>query len=372
MANIVPHPSGFIEEGDVQVIRNVAAEAEKMGMLHPEQLQVIYKRQWFKLLVPQIYTGQQITLPRLVRLQEAISWADGSTGWVVTLCSGAGWFGGFISPKTAHVVFSQYGVCLAGSGAAGGTADITATGYTVNGTWKYASGAHHATHITANCIIKKDGEPILDDTGQPLILPFIFDKKDIRILPAWKYTGMVATGSDAFEVKNLGVEANRQFKIDPSATIVSDPLYHYPFLQLAEATLSVNLSGMAIHFMDLCEGIFYEKIRQPKLTDEQKVLLISELDRSKSNINMARERFFETVDQSWDTIQNDTIISDEQLNRVSVASRRLAHQSREIVDWLYPLCGLVAASTDTEINRTWRDLHTASQHSLLTFAASEL
>jgi alkylation response protein AidB-like acyl-CoA dehydrogenase len=372
MENIVPHPSSFIEEQDVQTIRIAAVEAEKMGMLHPEQLRVIYKRQWFKLLVPQIYTGQQITLPRLVRLQEAISWADGSTGWVVTLCSGAGWFGGFISPEIAHQVFNDPDVCLAGSGAAGGTADITATGYIVNGSWKYASGAHHATHITANCIIKKDGEPVLNDTGQPLILPFIFDKKDVNILPAWKYTGMVATGSDAFEVKNLGVEANLQFKIDPSAAVVHDPLYCYPFLQLAEATLAVNLSGMAIHFMDLCEGIFQEKVRQPRLRDEQKVHLMNELDRSKNNINLARERFFKTVDQSWDAIQNDPIVPDGQLNRVSVASLRLAQLSREIVDRLYPFCGLVAASTDTEINRVWRDLHTASQHSLLTFAAPEL
>jgi alkylation response protein AidB-like acyl-CoA dehydrogenase len=370
MENTVPHPSKFIDKTDVNTIRNTAVEAEQMGMLYPEQLRVVYRNKWFKLLVPQLYTGLQISLPDLVRLQEAISWTDGSTGWVVTLCSGAGWFGGFISPEIADL-FNDPKVCLAGSGATGGTADITETGYIINGTWKYASGAHHATHITANCIITKNGEPVLDDNGEPLILPFIFDKKDVTILPAWKYIGMVATGSDAFEIKNLEVVANRQFKIDPSATIVPEPLYQYPFLQLAEATLVVNLSGIAIHFMDLCEGIFQDKIKQPRLTDGQKVVLISELDRAKNNMNLARERFFEAVDQSWDAIKKNNAVPDKQLKKVSLTSRRLAQLARETVDRLYPLCGLMAASTDTEINRAWRDLHTASQHALLTFTDPE-
>jgi alkylation response protein AidB-like acyl-CoA dehydrogenase len=370
MENTVPHPSRFIDENDINIIRNTAPEAEQMGMLHPEQLRVVYDNKWFKLLVPRAYTGLQISLPNLVRLQEAISWTDGSTGWVVTLCSGAGWFGGFTSPEIADL-FNNPKVCLAGSGAAGGTADITDTGYIINGTWKYASGAHHATHITANCIIRKDGVPVLGNEGEPLILPFIFDKKDVTILLAWKYIGMVATGSDAFEVKNLEVAANRQFKIDPLAAIVQEPLYQYPFLQLAEATLAVNLSGIAIHFMDLCEGIFQDKIKQPRLTDGQKVILINELDRSKNNINHARERFFEAVDQSWDAIMKDDAVPDEYLKRISITSRRLAQLARETVDRLYPLCGLMAASTETEINRAWRDLHTASQHALLTFADPE-
>jgi hypothetical protein len=40
--------------------------------------------------------------------------------------------------------------------------------------------------------------------------------------------------------------------------------------------------------------------------------------------------------------------------------------SRHAVDTLYPYCGLVAASADSDINRVWRDFHTASQHALLT------
>jgi alkylation response protein AidB-like acyl-CoA dehydrogenase len=368
MENTIPHPSAFINIGDVDIIRGTAPQAEQTGMLHPDQLEVIYRRKWFRLLVPEIYSGLQISLPDLVRLQEAISWTDGSTGWVVTLCSGAGWFGGFISPEVSQTVFNSNNVCLAGSGAASGTAEITDNGYLINGTWKYATGAHHATHITANCIIKEGNKTVLDADGEPLVLPFIFDKEDVNVLPAWKYIGMVATGSDSFEVKNLEITVDRQFKIDSAAAVVNDPLYRYPFLQLAEATLAVNLSGLAIHFMDLCENVFNEKAKQPRLTNGQKELLTDVLESSRTAINLLRKDFFEAVDQSWHTIMEHAAVPDDQLTHVSITSRKLAHAARENVDRLYPLCGLIAAKTDTNINRVWRDLHTASQHSLLTFA----
>ncbi|ASU32591.1 acyl-CoA dehydrogenase family protein [Mucilaginibacter xinganensis] len=371
MENTISHPSAFIEVEAVNTIRNNAPAAEQLGMLHPEQLQVIYKQQWFKLLVPEVYSGKQVTLLQLLQLQEAVSWADGSTGWVVTLCNGAGWFGGFIDPELSTGIFSDITVCLAGSGAVCGTAEINENGYKINGTWKYASGAHHATHITANCRITKNGETVLADDGEPLILPFIFDKKDVHILPAWKYMGMVATGSDAFEVKDLDVMPNRQFKIDSKAAVVKAPLYLYPFLQLAEATIAVNLSGMAIHFIDLCEDIFHEKIRQPRITNGQRTFLITELNRIKNELDVLRVDFFETATQSWEAVQSVGSIPQELLDQVSMVSRKLAHFSREGIDQLYPLCGLAAAAAGSEINRAWRDLHTASQHALITFGFSQ-
>jgi len=201
------------------------------------------------------------------------------------------------------------------------------------------------------------------------VRPFIFDKKDVTILPAWKYVGMVATGSDSFTIKNLEVPLNRQFKIDATAAVIAAPLYWYPFLQLAEATLAVNLSGIAIHFIDLCENIFLEKIKQPRLTNEQKEFLMDELGNAKNELDLIRSDFFEVVEQSWDAIQADCTIPQDILHQVSINSRQLAHFSRESVDRLYSLCGLAAAKSETEINRAWRDLHTASQHALLTFDA---
>ena len=82
--NSLAHPSTFIEADWYKTIRGSAKEAEEMGMLHPQQLELIYQHKWFKALLPVEYGGLDLSLPSLVRLQEALSWADGSFGWVFT------------------------------------------------------------------------------------------------------------------------------------------------------------------------------------------------------------------------------------------------------------------------------------------------
>jgi alkylation response protein AidB-like acyl-CoA dehydrogenase len=358
----VHHPSNLLEPGWVSLIRDAAPAAEKAGRLEPCQLDLIYSQGWFKLLITKALGGLQMDLPGLLRLEEALSWADGSLGWVVTLCCGAGWFGGFIEQTFAANEFAADRVCLAGSGAPGGVAELTDEGYIINGRWNYASGAAHATHLTANCIVQQNGIPLSQPDGEPLILPFIFRSNEVTVLPAWKYMGMMATGSDAFEVKTLFVDPVRQFKIDPRQNNTGAQVYDYPFLQLAETTLSVNLAGMSIHFMDLCETIFSGKIQHKKLTVLQENLLWKTLESAKVNVELIRHKFYTAVDSSWNNKENAAA-----LQHVSVLSRQLARTALNAVDALYPYCGLEAAGTTSAINRVWRDIHTASQHALLTF-----
>jgi alkylation response protein AidB-like acyl-CoA dehydrogenase len=363
----IEHPSKLMNPEWVHVIRSAATEAESAGKLTAEQLSLIYEQQWFKLLVPEIYSGPEMTVPVLVQLEESISWANGSVGWVVTLCAGAGWFGGFFEPDIAKKIFERPDACLAGSGAAMGEALITGDGYMVSGRWPYASGAHHATHFTANCIIKNDEGIVKDDAGQPLVRAFIFDAKDVTISPTWKYMGMMATGTDAFSVENLFVTQEQCFRIDARHAIVTSPLYQYPFLQLAEATIAANLSGMAIHFIDCCKEIFAEKQNQKNMEERHKSLLNSLLIEQENRLNSSRELFYQAINKSWDKMITASI-DELSLAEVSNTSKQLAKMARECVDTLYPYCGLIAAARSSEINQVWRDLHTASQHSLLTFA----
>ncbi|MCJ8210589.1 acyl-CoA dehydrogenase [Mucilaginibacter sp. RS28] len=360
------HPSELLKPEWVKIIRGEAMAAEQAGLLQAGQLELIYQQQWFKILVPKIYGGLELPLPEVVRLEEAFAWADGSLGWVITLCAGAGWFGGFLQPKVAEQIFADPKACLAGSGASTGTALKTADGYQLSGSWKYASGIKHATHFTANCIIRQGEETLPDADGNPLIIPFVIDRADAELIPAWKYVGMMGTGSHAFKMNEVKVPASRSFKIEAESAVVKNPLYTYPFLQLAETTLAANLSGMALHFIDLCEPIFEERIQIKKLTAYQHSVLKEALQEEKENLRNLRRFFYEALDQSWNSFTSGKH-TEAELKTVSQTSRVLALASRESVDRLYPYCGLIAASPDTEINQVWRDIHTASQHTLLTF-----
>lgn len=365
MNNIsIPHPSFFMNAQLIHSIRQFAAEAEKMGSLHPKQLSVIYKEHWFNLFVPKEYGGLGLSLPEGLRTEESVAWLDGSTGWTVTLCSGANWFIGFLQPETAKTFFNCDKVCLAGSGRPSGIAKIINDEYEISGKWQFATGAAHATAFTANCHIEKDGKIVQDKDGSPIIAAFIFSKDEVSVHEDWKEIGMIATSSSSFEVMRVRVNKNRRFAIDEKQIVLSNKIYQYPFLQFAESTLAVNISGMAIHYLDLFGAIIKEG-KDKHFKNEHLLSLSEHYERAKNQLDEARQIFYQTLERSWNEGSESKNFSAATLEEVSKVSRQLAATSRRMVDEIFPYCGLVAGDYDSEMNRVWRNLHIACLHPLL-------
>lgn len=361
MAYNIHHPSSIIDKQLITTLRTVAPDAEQLGMLHPAQLNIIFERKWFKLFVPSEFGGLQLSLPEALKLEEALSWIDGSLGWVVTLCAGAGWFAGFIPQQVSSTLFKDEKLCIAGSGAINGYADLTENGFVLNGSWPYASGALHATAFTANCFIRKNNELVCHADGTPQVAAFILQSHEVMLKKTWKTMGMLATGSHAFEVADLTVPADRLFKIVPEHTVLNNPVYRYPFLQLAETTLAVNMSGMASRFIELIEHAFVQKDLKMSTDNLKRESILQEVNHK---LNQSRKVFFETVTESWETLVVTKTISSDLLNEVSRVSQDLVQTAKACVNTLYPYGGLKAATADTEMNRIWRNFYTASQHAL--------
>lgn len=359
MKHNINKPSEFIAETLTDKIRSVAAEAERMRSLHDVQLNTIYKEGWFNMYVPKEFGGLGLSLPDILRIEECLSWADGSTGWVVTLCSGAAWFIGFLDPELVEGVFVNNRVCFAGSGAVTGTASKTSHGYEIKGYWKYATGSLHATVFTVNCYVSENDTPVLNPDGTPAVQSFLLKREEVIVHTTWNSMGMIATGSHAIEIKKVWVPLNRSFIIDPAHAKLPNPIFKYPFLQLAETTLAVNLSGMASRFLDLCVDLFSTKTK-----GLQRPELIQILDDNQTKLNECRYAFYTQTDEAWKALISDKNIPCPMLEALSSVSFILARCSREVVNNLYPYCGLKAADVQTEINRVWRNIHTAGQHSL--------
>ncbi len=355
---MVTNPSLYLDDASVSCLRDHAFEAEKTGALHEAQLNEIYRQNWFRMFLPKSMEGLECSLPEVLQTEEALASADGSTAWVVTLCSGAGWFVGFLDPSLCEQIASTPKACIAGSGAPTGTATVTRNGYIIRGEWKYASGALYATMLTANCVIVKDGGPVLNDDGTPVVRAFVFRRSEVEIEKTWSSMGMVATGSHAFKVQNLYVPPMRCFEIDAAKARIPLPIYHYPFVQLAETTLAVNYSGLAHRFIELCGDIFEARSRSGKNIPHN---LHSDAARA---LLRARTDFYETVDISWSHCSRMTKIPDVVLRKVSDTSHALYKISLALVSKLYPFAGMAAADPRTELNRVWRNLFTASQHTL--------
>jgi len=326
-----------------------AAGAEAAGFLLPEQQALIHEQGWLKMLAPRAAGGAELPLPQVVRLEEAIAQADGSVGWVATLCAGAGWFAGFLPPATAREIISTPNLCLAGSGAPTGFADKDGDGYRITGRWDIASGAPMATHFTLNAVVRGEGEE--------RIRAFVVPAAQVAVEPTWRSFGMRGTASHSYRVDGAWVPASHGFTIDPACATAPGTLYRFPFMLLAWVTLTANLSGMARHFLQLAQEIVAAR-RQPSASAQDA------LAQASVALEGARERMYALLDQAWAQADAGGGVGAVQDGQLREASMALVVAARRAVGDIYPYCGLRAAQQDADINRVWRDFHTASQHAL--------
>lgn len=348
-------------------LRKWCTEAEKAGALSPAVLKIIYQEKWFKLFVPETLGGLELSLPEALQYEEYLAYIDGSLGWTVTLCAGANLFCGYIEKQKAASVFSKEKVCFGGSGAASGMAQKTKEGYLVNGHWRYATGAPHLTHFTANCIIEENGKTVLTKDGAPLVRSFFFNKKDVMVYPDWETMGLKATAGHSFSVKNLEVGKAHSFVIDEKTTTMDAAIFKYPFMPFAEATIAVNTLGMARHFLDEAAAFVEQRYQSQKNAKEKYQHPIAEIDTTRQAIAQLSERLYEAVTVSWNELMYKGKPSAKSIKAISGLSRKLVKACRRSVADIFPYCGLAAASEANEMNRVFRDIFTASQHSLLTF-----
>ena len=351
---------------DAGRIARHAAAADAARFLHPAQQALLHRRGWLKMLAPRACGGAELALPDVVRFEEAVAAIDGSMGWVLTLCAGAGWFAGFLPPDTARAIVGTRRVCVGGSGAPTGHADVEGEGYRITGRWDYASGAPMATHFTLNAVLREHGRPLLDEAGNPRIRAFIVPAAQVRMEASWASIGMRASASHSYRIEGQWLHRDHGFTISAATATAGGPLYRFPFYSLAFVTLAANVAGMAAHFLQLARPAMSRRKHAMQGKPLLEVPEVSALLQAKEQAHAsARMHFYTLLDSAWALVDAGDTLSVADTAALQGASLALVSVSRQAVDELYPYCGLHAAHEGSEINRVWRDFHTATQHSLL-------
>lgn len=350
----------------IQLIRKHAEEAEQNRKLSPEVLQLIYEQQWLKIMEPSACGGQAWALPDIVRLFESLAYADGNVGWCVNLGAGANLFSGYLCADTAKSIFSPATTCCAGSGAISGRAVKTNDGWRLSGQWKYASGSAHASHFTANAYLFDDRNNALTENGQPAFRSFIFPAKLVQIIDTWHTSGLKATSSNTFEVKDIFIPKKHVFSLRQPSSFAQEPIFHFPFDVLAVVNMACMPTGMTLHFLELFEELMNNKT---PLHSEQKLgndaLVQQAFEECKNRLNSARMDMYKALTTAWQTFSKNHEAQQEKLNVLKSKARKAAQVALEIVHHLFPFCGMNIIYQDSALNKVWRDISVAGQHYLL-------
>ena len=153
----------------------------------------------FRLWLPEALGGPELSPADFMTVVEAASALDGSVGWLVGNGGGMSRIGGYLPEPVARKFFSDPRAFVTSATGAVGTAQKVEGGYRVTGRWPFGSGAHHASHFMGLASLKG-----ADGKDEPPLCCY-FERRDVVIHDTWRVSGLRATGSCDFEVRDLFV-----------------------------------------------------------------------------------------------------------------------------------------------------------------------
>ena len=337
-----PQNIGSFTETEKSLLREQEKPSEDIGSLTPPLLELAYGKKLYHLAVPKELGGAELSVPSFMEIFESASYLNGSFGWNLTLGAGAGVFGAYMNPDFAEEVFSGSKAFITGSGYPAGRAqpaDDDPNSFVASGRWKYASGSPYATLFTASCLLPGS------TPDNPKMIALAFYPDEVNKLQTWNSYGLTATGSHDFEVDNVGVPRCRSFIMEPQPEYADRPLYRFPFMQFAPATLASSMLGITRAFISEADPDGEHVPEEPVLKQ--------------------RERLYGAVQTVWERCEHGEEIPEGEKQSVENASKKMAAVCRQVAFEVYQQSGMAVLDRSSRLNRTWRDLMTAGQHAML-------
>lgn len=340
------------------LIEQVAEASEQAGQLDQSVLNAIYEHQLFRLFIPKQYNGSATDLVTALKVFELIATADGATGWLVMIGAGGGLFSGFLENQAAETIFAPEQTVIAGSGMPSGVAKPMKDGYEVSGHWKYASGSDYANWFTANCLV--------EGTDNDIISIAVPADQVVRH-STWKVFGMKATGSHDFSVESVWVPNAHTFSL-AKPPVLDDAIFFCPLDILASLTFTSVAIGIAQHA--LAEFINFAK-HKTVLGSKNALIEMASVQQycteSEQLLQQSRKQLHQYAEDVWQAAQHQQTPSEVCHKSITKESIEMVQDCVQMVDGLKRRSGMLAVFESTPFSRAWRDLHTLSQHIIVSY-----
>ncbi|MSQ52296.1 MAG: acyl-CoA dehydrogenase [Betaproteobacteria bacterium] len=193
------------------VFRAQAPFSELRGKLTDEAFGAMRDAGLLRLLIPECFGGAEANTLQALEVIEALSYADGSAGWVLMatgVCTGIA--AACLPSNAAWQLFGNATPVIAGQGAPNGQAVVETRdgieGFSLSGKWSYGSGILHSDHIHAGAMVMENGAARLRADGRgPEIRTFIVPTSKARMEGNWDVMGLRATGSVNYSITDAFV-----------------------------------------------------------------------------------------------------------------------------------------------------------------------
>jgi alkylation response protein AidB-like acyl-CoA dehydrogenase len=316
----------------------------------------------FRLMAPVEIAGREVDPVTFLNVVEAASHADGSVGWCVLIGGCYATFGGLLPAEGARAIYGDPDTISAGAFRPDGMAVEVDGGYRISGRWPLASGSSHANWYIGGCVLHRNGEPITEPSGVPVIREMFFPAAVTEIIDTWESTGLRGTASHDYAVADVFIPASHTMWFhEPPAT--DRPLYRMPPVAMFATFIGAVPLGIARHALD--EFISLADNKTPLLSTSllaDKPVAQDRLGRAHALVAAGRHFLTATLNDLWVRVQAGHQPTMADRGSLWLAATHAAHSALEAIGLLYTAAGASSVYTISPLDRCLRDARTAVQH----------
>jgi alkylation response protein AidB-like acyl-CoA dehydrogenase len=309
----------------------------------------------FRLFLPAGLGGPALSALEFMDVVEAAAGLDGTIGWLVGNGGGMGRLGAFLPVESAREIFSDPRAFVVAATGSVGRARRVRGGYEVTGRWPFGSGAQHATWFSVVCAVEADGQA----TGETIFV--CVPRADVVLHDNWQVSGLCATGSVDFEVRDAVVADRFAHAFQPEPT-QPGTLYRLPTRSVfpwSVATVPLGIARGAITEFVRIAGA--TKRRGDAVPFAERELVQSQVGQIEARVSGSRAYLRQTMTTLLDSIEAGTNLDSARVN-LRLACTFASQSALWAIELLSEMVGAAAIARSSPLERFERDARAAAKH----------
>ncbi len=351
----------------VPMLEAHALQAEQERKPVDAVMQAIEATGCYRYFVPKRYGGYEFSLEAFMDIGMLLGEGCLSTAWVTTFCMEHNWLLGLYNRQAQDEIFGKQPYIIApGALAPKGAATPVDGGYRISGRWEWGTGVMHADWVLVGALTPTD------DPDKPDLCMYAIPRDKVTVIDTWHVAGMVGTGSNDIEVKDVLVPGHLRQSIagmrdgsSPGAEFHGSPTYRMPMMPVLGLTAAAPAVGaarksVALFRERLCKRDLYGTAeKQSQRAIAQARLANAQVAAENAEIllkGIAREVM------AWG--ERGVRCGDEERAHLRLQIATVVRQARDLVRDVVEASGSHAHFLASPLQRNLRDLHTLSCHTV--------
>jgi alkylation response protein AidB-like acyl-CoA dehydrogenase len=339
---------------DVAVLADAHAErADAQGQLSTPVVEALHREGLLGMWVPRsIRGGAELDPVSSLQVIEHVSYGDPSAGWVLmaaALAIGTG--AAYLKDAAVEALFGGERLpVIAGQGTRPGAAVPKPGGFSLSGSWSFASGIKHGTHIHTLGVIEGTGEPRI----------FVLPVGSATLVENWDVLGLRGTGSIDYRTEDVFVPDEYTHFAVTEAPLRGGALYTIGIAGFALICHSGWACGIGRRLLDeLVKKVQSGVGRSGALAGSE--TFHEQYANIEAKYRSAKALVYDTWGEVTAALHKGEALSVRQHTLMRLALTHITWSCRDVADFVYHAAGTVALRAGT-IQRLFRDMHAGTQH----------